>query len=90
MIHARERGETFGLSIAEFSTLKKPIITYSKSPERNHLDILGDKGFYYSNYEELYEILLRYDGSKSIGYNCYGDFTPKEVMKKFKEVFLDV
>jgi hypothetical protein len=88
MIHARERGETFGLTIAEFSLFEKPIITYLNSPERNHISILGDKGFYYTNYNELYEILLHMDSSIK-GYNCYTEFTPEKVMNKFKEVFLD-
>jgi hypothetical protein len=50
MIHSRERGETVGLTVAEFSTFAKPIITYSNSPERNHINILGDNGFYISHY----------------------------------------
>lgn len=87
MIHARERGETFGLTIAEFSTFEKPIITYFKSPERNHINILGDDGIYYSNYDELYEILIDIDPTIK-GNNCYTDFTPEKVMNKFKEVFL--
>ena len=88
MIHSRERGETFGLTIAEFSTFEKPIITYSNSPEKNHINILGDKGFYYTNYNELYEILLNINPSVK-GYNCYTEFTPEKVMNKFKKVFLD-
>ena len=58
MIHARERGETFGLTIAEFSTLGKPIITYRDSPERNHIDILGDYAHYYNNYHHLFLLRL--------------------------------
>lgn len=88
MIHSRERGETFGLTIAEFSTFEKPIITYLNSPEKNHINILGDKGFYYANYDELYEILLHMDSTIK-GHNCYTEFTPEKVMNKFKEVFLD-
>ena len=88
MIHARERGETFGLTIAEFSTLGKPIITYFNSPERNHINILGDNGIYYTNYNDLYKILSEIDSSVK-GYNCYTNFTPEKVMNKFKEVFLD-
>jgi hypothetical protein len=56
MIHSRERGETVGLTVAEFSTFAKPIITYSNSPERNHINILGDNGIYYTNYNDLYKI----------------------------------
>ncbi len=86
MIHARERGETFGLTIAEFSTLGKPIITYRDSPERNHIDILGDNGMYYSDYKELYNILDNLIVFSDI--NCYHDYTPEKVMNKFKEIFL--
>jgi hypothetical protein len=90
MIHARERGETFGLTIAEFSTLNKPIITYSKSEEQNHYIVLGDKGIYYHNYESLYNILLNTQKLDIEGkeWNCYQDFTPEKVMNKFNEVFL--
>jgi len=88
MIHSRERGETFGLTVAEFSTFGKPIITYFNSPERNHINILGDNGIYYTNYNDLYKILSEIDSSVK-GYNCYTDFTPEKVMNKFKEVFLD-
>jgi hypothetical protein len=86
MIHARERGETFGLTIAEFSTLGKPIITYRDSPERNHIDVLGEKGTYYSNYQELYNILDNLIIFTDT--NCYQDFTPEKVMNKFNEIFL--
>lgn len=90
MIHARERGETFGLAIAEFSTKNKPIITYSSSPERNHIEILQDKGIYYSNYEELLSILLHIQHSDIINkeWNCYQDFTPEKVIQQFNQIFL--
>lgn len=90
MIHARERGETFGLTIAEFSTLNKPIITYKNSPERNHNIILGDKGIYYTDYNSLYQILNNISKQDIEGkdWNCYKEFTPEKVMNKFKEIFL--
>jgi hypothetical protein len=90
MIHARERGETFGLTIAEFSTLNKPIITYKNSPERNHNIILGNKGLYYTNYNDLYQILdnISKKDIEDKDWNCYKEFTPERVMNKFKEVFL--
>lgn len=87
MVHARERGETFGLAIAEFSSKNKPIITYRDSPERNHNMVLGDKGLYYSNYQELYNLLNTFTAEPG-EYNCYQDFTPEKVMNKFNEVFL--
>jgi hypothetical protein len=90
MIHARERGETFGLAIGEFSTKNKPIITYSLSPEKSHIEILGDKGFYYYDYNSLLEILLHitYTDIKNIDWNCYKNFTPEKIMDIFNQVFL--
>ena len=88
MIHARERGETFGLAIAEFSSKGKPVITYGNSPERNHNMVLGDKGFYYSNYDELYTLLDNFI-VPPWDCNCYQEFTPEKVMNKFKKVFID-
>ena len=46
MIHARQEGESFGIAVGEFSFCNKPVITYSQSPEKNHLVTLGDKGLY--------------------------------------------
>ncbi len=91
MIHARERGETFGLAIGEFSSLNKPIITYSKSPERNHIITLGDKGIYYDDYESLYNILSNIQKIDIEGkdWNCYQNYAPEKVMKQFKKVFLN-
>jgi hypothetical protein len=90
MIHARERGETFGLAIAEFSSKNKPIITYSLSPERNHLEILQNKGLYYSNYSELLNILtnIQHSDINEKEWNCYQDYTPEKIIQQFNQVFL--
>jgi len=90
MLHARGRGETFGLAIAEFSTKNRPIITYGNSRERNHIDILGNKGIYYYDYNSLYNILDNIQKSDIEGkdWNCYQDYTPEKVMNQFNEVFL--
>lgn len=90
MIHARYRGETFGLAIAEFSSKNKPVITYGLSEERNHIDTLGGKGFYYSNGEDLYKILMSMDRKsiEGVDWNCYKDYSPEKVMGIFNTVFL--
>lgn len=90
MLHARYIGESFGLSCAEFSVRNKPIITYEKSPERNHIDTLGEKGIYYENYSEIFHILKNLDKKEinSLEWNCYQDYTPEKVCQKFKEVYL--
>jgi len=90
MIHARERGETFGLAIAEFSSKNKPIITYNGSPERNHIEMLGNKAIRYNDHYELYSSLLVIDHESisDIEWNCYQDYTPENVMRQFNNVFM--
>lgn len=94
MIYARSRGETFGLAIAEFSICNKPVIAYANTPERAHLDMLGEKSINFSNENELYDILLKLNKSSISSienyYDCYSKkFSPDIVMKMFKEKFLD-
>ena len=90
MIHARYIGESFGLSCAEFSIRNKPIITYYNSPERNHIDILGEMGIYYENKNNILHILKNLDKNQinQLEWNCYQDYSPEKVVQKFKEVYL--
>lgn len=91
MLHARYVGESFGLSCAEFSIRNKPVITYEKSPERNHIDTLDDKGIYYESLSDILHILRNLDKKEinSLEWNCYQEYTPEKVVQKFKEVYLD-
>lgn len=57
MLHGRMRGETFGLSCLEFAMLGKPVLTYADSPERAHLEILGEAAVGYHSAQELCELL---------------------------------
>lgn len=91
MLHARFRGETFGLAVGEFSLFNKPIITYYDSSERQHIEILKDYGIYYQNEEHLNFIFdnFEYIRSTRIGDEPYHlEFSPENVMKKFNSVFL--
>jgi glycosyltransferase involved in cell wall biosynthesis len=89
MLHARLSGETFGLAIAEFSALNKPVITYDQSHERAHLEILGDRGLYYSDATTLTSLLWNFAPQSNIDWRVYSDlFTPESVMRKFNDVFL--
>jgi hypothetical protein len=90
MLHARNIGESFGLSCAEFSIRNKPIITYYNSKERNHIDTLGKKGIYYENKSEILHILKNLDKKEinSLEWNCYQEYSPEKVVQKFKEIYL--
>jgi hypothetical protein len=89
MLHGRSRGETFGLAVAEFSSQNKPVITYALSPEKAHIDLLGDKAFLYHNQEELESILLSFKKEPEKDWNCYREFSPENVMSTFSRVFLE-
>ena len=87
MLHARWGGETFGMACAEFSTKGKPVMTAGDSPERNHINILGDKGLYYNSREDLYSLLMRFRREEK-DWNCYREFTPEKVMQIFDKIYL--
>jgi hypothetical protein len=88
MIHARMMGESFGLAVAEFSIRNKPVITCRYSRDTAHIDMLGDKGIYYQDEVSLMKI-LRQPIDKTKDWNAYRDYTPINVMAKFKKVFID-
>jgi glycosyltransferase involved in cell wall biosynthesis len=88
LLHARQLGESFGLTCAEFSYLGKPVITWFLSKERNHIDSLGTRGIYYDNYNDIMEILKNFGPIESASLNCYEDSHPDVVMDKFKKVYL--
>jgi len=86
LIHARYRGETFGLTCGEFSICKKPVITWGGSNEREHLIILGEKAVVYHNSSDLYSILYSFTRNLyNVNQNGYQKYTPEYVMNVFKE-----
>jgi hypothetical protein len=90
MLHARLRGETFGIAVGEFALAGKPVLTYGASGERAHIEQLGPLGFTYFSPEELTELLLKLPKmSKPVERSYYDENSPKKVMTRFKEVFLD-
>lgn len=88
MIHARDRGESFGCSIAEFLYFNKPVIAWTGGSDRNHIEMLKDSPLLYDNAKDL-ELKLNsfyvanYDWQSRIK-----EFEPKPVMDKFNKVFL--
>jgi hypothetical protein len=89
MIHARDTGETFGLAVGEFAVLGKPVITFSESRERAHLEMLGKRALLYRNPGELVGILKEFCPHKTHGteYEMFAD--AKSVMSLFQKKFLD-
>jgi len=91
MLHARSRGETFGCAVSEFSIENKPVVTYYNSPEKSHIELLGEKGIYYHNYEEIFDIINNFKNYIKFDnyFECYESCSPENVMKRFKKIFLD-
>lgn len=97
MLHARARGETFGIAVGEFSMHNCPVITYggagAQDFESNHIEILGNKCFVYNDTESLEEIFKDFKQHKSSirkkNWDAYSaEYGPEPIIKKFKEVFL--
>lgn len=87
LLHARLRGETFGLTVLEFMSRNKPVITYSQSEEKNHYSLLGADGLYYKDENELYSIIMNFC-PYNISYPTLGNFLPEKVIHKFNNVFI--
>lgn len=99
MLHGRIDGETFGLSVAEFSISNKPVITWSGLIENTqytgystaHLDILQDRAIIYNNYTDLLDTLFSIDKQFIQQYNWdkYSiNYSPNNVINKYNKLFL--
>jgi hypothetical protein len=89
LIHARSRGETFGLTCGEFAICKKPVITYGIARENEHLLILKDKAVIYNNEQDLFNIINTFTKDKyDMNDNGYMFYTPENVMNIFNNVYL--
>ena len=91
MLHARGIGESFGLACGEFSIKGKPVITYALSPQRSHIEIMGDKAILYNGKKDLIDILENF--SREIqhqkNWDAYSlNFSPKAIMRQFNDVFI--
>ena len=88
MIHARIEGETFGLSIAEFSIRNKPVITCPVG-DLEHINILGDKAIIYMSKDNLIDVFnnIKYIIRSGSNWNAYSYYTPANIMEMF-DVFI--
>ena len=91
MLHGRNLGESFGLAISEFLYQNKPVISWEGGFDKNHVnmlkpyDLLYTKETAFQKIMELPDLVGAHDYKKIVE-----PFTPKNVMNKFKEVFIDV
>ncbi len=91
MLHARGIGESFGLACGEFSIKGKPVITYALSPQRSHIDILGDKAILYKGKKDLAKIFDSFTRQiqHEKNWDAYSqNFSAKVIMRQFDEIFI--
>ena len=87
MLHARQRGESFGLSVCEFLFHNKPVIAWEGGVDLNHKFLLRETGLLYDE-TNLEEKLLMFKDNKYDYKSIVKEFEPKSVMEKFNEVFI--
>ena len=92
LLHARKRGETFGLTCGEFLLAKKHVITYGSSTEKTHLSIMKDTAIVYNDIDELDYIIKNFKTIRQEydleNDNPYEPYNPTNVMNTFQKVFL--
>jgi len=91
MLHGRTLGESFGLSIAESLFFNKPVLSWSGGFDRNHVKMLNQFDLLYGDDEsDVYSKILGLRDRAPRDYKSIVEpFSPKNVMEKFRETFLD-
>ncbi len=89
MLHARERGEMFGIAVGEFALCGKPVLTYAQSRERAHLEMLRHPALYsdLAQLKRRIEMMVAKELPPEDG-GAYRDCTPEKVIKMFEQVFI--
>jgi hypothetical protein len=93
MLWARSDGETFGLSIGEFSTCNKPIIAYKHEniSSNFHIKTLKNNALWFRTADEFMKILTSFnrESVKQKYWNMYTEYTPEKVMNIFRRLVLE-
>jgi hypothetical protein len=66
-------------------------MTYALSPQRSHIETLGDKALLYKGRNDLEKLLLEFDRQwqHEKNWDTYSkDFSPQAIMPKFDQVFI--
>lgn len=91
MIHCRNLGESFGLSVAEFLYFNKPVLSWSGGFDRNHVNWLEKYDLLYKDNYDMYHRLMNLPSMVGKKYSeIVRQYNPKTAMDKFQEVFLNV
>ena len=87
-LHGRTDGESFGLAVCEALFCNKPVISNIECRDRHHIELMKDKGFYYSSAVELEVILSNFNRPDFNYRSLVEQFSEEKVMEQFNNVFL--
>ena len=95
MLHGRSNGETFGLSVGEFSACNKPVMTWTGAGyhfyDTAHIDHLGKNALLYRDANDVVSYLLGLERSHILNKNwdMFTDtFSDRNVINLYEKVFL--
>ncbi len=89
MLHARTRGETFGIAVGEFALCGRPVLTYGKSPELAHVEMLSQPLVYNGPDELRLWIHKIASGERFVeDGGAYRNCIPEKVMEIFDRNFI--
>ena len=76
--------------LRQYLNIPKDALVLGRNGGWETFDILGEKGIYYSNKNDILEILLSLDKKylNSNEWNMYQDYTPEKVVEQFKNIYL--
>ena len=94
-IHARNQGESFGLSLVEAMQANKQVLSWSGGKDQNHVELLRSSGALFANKLELQSKLeFMYSGVKLVDTKLLSSrsqqFRPEIIAPKFESLLLDI
>lgn len=89
MIHSRNLGESFGLSVAEFLYFNKPVLSWEGGFDRNHVNWLEKYDLLYKDNYDMYNRLMSLPSKVGVEYSqIVREYNPTTVMDRFQDIFL--
>ncbi len=88
MLHARVRGESFGLSVCEFLYHNKPVLAWEGGVDQNHSFLLKDNDTLYNEDTLIKKLSFIPELKNKDWKSLVSQFSPNSVITKFDKVFL--
>lgn len=92
-VHARHRGETFGLSLLEAMSKKVPVFSYSKGVDGNHRYLLrGSKNSLYNSGDCLKKFINQLPNYEDVqtNFEIASSFSPEVVIQHWIEILTEL